>query len=160
MYVPFEKMPWESRVWVYQANRKISPQEQEIIQNKLEKFLDQWTAHNQGLKAAGKLFHQQFLVLAVDEYFSSASGCSIDSSVHFVQELETELGINFFDKSKVAFLHQDQVFLESLPNLKQRIEKGEIKENTITFNNLITNKKELEESWTVPVKDSWLNKYF
>jgi len=160
MYVPFEKMPLEARVWIYQANRKISPQEQEIIQNKLEKFLDQWTAHNQGLKAAGKLFHQQFLVLAVDEYFSSVSGCSIDSSVHFVQELESELDINFFDKSKVAFLHQDQVLLESLPNLKQRIEEGEIKENTLTFNNLITNKKELEESWTVPVKDSWLNKYF
>jgi len=99
-------------------------------------------------------------VLAVDEYFSSVSGCSIDSSVHFVQELESELDINFFDKSKVAFLHQDQVLLESLPNLKQRIEEGEIKENTLTFNNLITNKKELEESWTVPVKDSWLNKYF
>jgi hypothetical protein len=36
------------------------------------------------------------------------------------------------------------------------IDKGYINENTPVFNNIVTTRKELEDNWLVPMKESWL----
>ena len=124
-----------------------------------EKFLNTWVAHGTNLNSSVKIFYKRFLVILVDEKFASVSGCSIDSSVRFVKALETELNVNFFDRTKVAFLDDGNVFLESLNKIKNRISEGIISGDTLTFNNLIKNKAELEESWMVPASETWLSRY-
>lgn len=160
MYLDFEEMRPQSRIWVYQANRQLSTEEVQSLEEGLRKFTAQWEAHGKPLKSSGKVYHNQFLVIAVDEDFNVATGCSIDSSVAFVREAERSLNINFFDRSKVAFLIDEQIYLESLPALKEKVAQGSITPETKTFNNLVADKAALEQEWVVAAKDSWLSRYF
>ncbi len=160
MYVSFQNMPAQSRVWVYQSNRRLEEGEEVEISGLAKQFVDSWAAHNAPLKASYKLFYNQFLVILVDEGLNQASGCSIDASVHLVKQLEQRYGVNFFDRTKVAFLMDNDVQLESIGNLKNKISEGVITPETLTFTNLVRNKEELEEKWVIPAGESWLKRYF
>ncbi len=165
MFIPFEEMPDQARVWVYQANRPLSKAEEDYTLQISQIFASRWTAHGKDLKSSVKVFHHQFLVIAVDEAYNQASGCSIDASVALVKELEQKLGssthpLSFFDRTKVAFVYQDQVFLESMSRLKERVMEGNITPETFTFNNLVSSKEQFEKEWMVPAKNSWLARYF
>lgn len=160
MLIPFENIPDDARIWIYQADRKLTDTEEQQIVNAGQIFFKDWAAHGAPLKSSFKVFHNQFLVISADESFNKASGCSIDSSVAFVKQLEQQLGINFFDRTKIAFIFNDEVFIETLNNLKTSVADGKITESTLTFNNLVSSKGEFESSWIVPAKSTWLNKYF
>lgn len=160
MYVPFEELSQQARVWVYQSDRKLGEAEISLIEEAAPTFLESWATHGKPLKASFQLFHGQFLVMGVDEGHQSASGCSIDSSVSFIKALEKELDVSFMDRGKVAFVVDGQVYMEDLPQLKNSIATGKIKADTRTFNNMITSKQELEEKWLMPAKETWLKRYF
>lgn len=165
MYVPFEEMPAQARIWIYQASRSLSQVEETYAIELGKKFTASWAAHGKPLQSSVKVFHQRFLVIAVDESYNQASGCSIDASVALVRELEEKFStdqsrFSFFDRTQVAFLHQDEIFVESTAALKQQVARGKIKPDTLTFNNLVSSKEQFEKEWIVPAKDSWLARYF
>lgn len=160
MYVPFDELSQQARIWVYQSDRRLSEAEVSLIEEAAPAFLEGWATHGKPLKASYRMFHNQFLVIGVDENMQAASGCSIDSSVSFVQALEKELEVSFMDRSKVAFVANEQVFLEAVPQLKSSIAAGKITADTHTFNNLVSSKQELEEKWLMPAKETWLKRYF
>ena len=160
MYVPFEELSPQARVWVYQSDRKLSEAEVSLVEEAAPAFLESWATHGKPLKASFQLFHAQFLVIGVDENQQAASGCSIDSSVSFIKALEKELEVSFMDRGKVAFVLDGQVYLEALPQLKSSIASGRITADTRTFNNMISSKQELEEKWLMPAKETWLKRYF
>jgi hypothetical protein len=160
MFIPFEEIPPGSRIWIYQSDRKLSGEEINIIHNKTKTFLNDWAAHGSKMACSAKIFHDQFLVLTVFEDFQQPSGCSIDSSVHFIQSLERQFNLNFMDRSKVAFFKEGEVQLTSIPEIKKLIAEGAIQEDTLIFNNLIDRKAYLENNWLIPAKTSWLNRYF
>lgn len=159
MYVPFETLPDHSRIWIYQANRKLSDQEREFADQSLKEFCEQWVAHSQPLKTSYSIEYNQFVILATDEDYHLPSGCSIDSSVRALKELQGRLGIDLFDRSKVAFLNGEAVVTHSLSQLKGLFESGELAKSTITFNNLVPSRGDLERGWKTPVENTWLIKY-
>ena len=112
------------------------------------------------MKSSYQLLHDKFLVISVDEGFNQASGCSIDASVALIRELESKLSLNFFDRTKVAFLLNGEIFQSSMNDIKQLISDGKINSDTITFNNLVANIDEFHKSWKVPAGESWLKRYF
>lgn len=144
-----------SRVWVYQANRELSAAEVKQIKTGLDNFTIGWTAHNNQLLAKSEIRYNRFLVLIVDESHAGASGCSIDKSVRFMQQLEQEFGINLFDRFNLAY--RDGADVLSAPRLafEEKIKQKEIGTQTIVFNNMVQNLKELNTKWEVPFKDSW-----
>ena len=160
MFVPFKEMPNDSRVWIYQADRTLTPAEVKVAEDETRQFLQQWSAHGQKLICSSTLMHDRFLIISVNENHHAASGCSIDSSVHFINELGKKLEVDWFNRSKIAFIVNNEVFIESQKDLKQKIADGKIDVDTLTFNNLVANIKELEESWLIPAGDSWLSRYF
>ena len=102
MYVPFEELKAESRVWVYQANRPFSAEETKTVMTLLRSFCEQWVAHGQPLKASFKIEKNQFVVMAVDEDFHNPSGCSIDSSVGVLRQIHAATGVDLLDRSRVS----------------------------------------------------------
>lgn len=160
MYVPFDELSHQARVWVYQSDRQLTEDEVSLIEESAPAFLNNWAAHGKPLKASFQLIENQFLILAVEEAAQAASGCSIDSSVAFIKALETELQLNFMDRAKVAFAVENQVYLESLPHIKNSIATGKITADTPIYNTLVNNKQELEEKWLLPAKETWLKRYF
>jgi hypothetical protein len=81
MYVAFDQLPPESRVWIYQANRQLTGPEIVATLPSLARFAEEWTSHGRSLHASAQFLHQQFLIIGLDEGIAGASGCSIDASV-------------------------------------------------------------------------------
>ena len=160
MLASFEKLSPQSRIWIYQSNRALSNTEQRTILENAESFIQQWAAHGQSLLASATVLHDHFLIIATDENFNMASGCSIDSSFRFVQESGSHLNIDFFQRTNLAFLVNGKVELIRMNALKPAIEDGRISEETSFFNNNIHTKSELETQWIVNAGESWLKRYF
>ena len=146
-----------SRVWVYQSNRLFHMSEALQIEEMLEAFSASWLTHGAKVKAYANLFFGQFIVLMADESQAGVSGCSTDSSVRLVKEIEKIFQVNMFDRQLLAFVIKDKVQMLPLSQLQYGIQNGFIDAETTYFNNLVGTKKELEENWMIPVKDSWLS---
>ncbi|WP_347159962.1 hypothetical protein [Pontibacter chitinilyticus] len=160
MYIPFDELPQHARLWIYQADRPLTAAEQAEINPQLQRFAEEWSSHGKGLQASARLLHNQFLVLANNESATSASGCSIDKSVHFVRELEQQLNVSFFDRTRLAFLREGQVEVVPMQELKGKVAAGDIDKNTLYFDTLVHDYGELREAWPRPAGNSWLSKYF
>lgn len=160
MRAEFEELPGHARLWVYQANRTLSKDEVNLMTDITANFVDQWQAHGKSLRASFEVRFDQFLILAVDESYNGATGCSIDSSVQLIRTLEQQLTVSFLDRSKVALLQEDKVALEPLAELKNLASQGTLTKNTVVFNNSVASMDQYRESWMVPAGDSWLKRYF
>jgi hypothetical protein len=155
MVVDFKELPSSSRVWVFQANRGFSKDELNEIKPKINDFLEQWTVHGQSLQAGYEIRYNRFIVLGLDESQASASGCSIDASVHFIQSLEKEYNVDLLDKMNVSFKNGEFVAYKQLIDFKKMVKQKAVSPTTIVFNNLVNTKLEYVEFWEVPMTESW-----
>lgn len=151
----YESLHPDSRVWVYQSDRAFTNTEVEAIDQALARFTTDWVAHNVALKAFGKVFHHRFIVLMVDETGQSATGCSIDKSVKFLQHLEAELSVNVFDRLQLAYERDNSIHTVHRNDLEEAMQQGRVLPDTIVFHNLIQTKSDFEQKWRVPLRDSW-----
>jgi hypothetical protein len=155
MYVPFDQLPPSARVWIYQASEPFSENTAGRIREAAAAFAEQWTAHDQSLKASAEVRHNLFLIFAVDESHNDASGCSMDKKVRFVKELEAAYGISFFDRMRMAWIEGGKVHVDTFAGAGSLLRSGELTSQTRVFNNLVSTKRELDEQWETPLADSW-----
>ncbi|MBX2899417.1 MAG: hypothetical protein KF775_07190 [Cyclobacteriaceae bacterium] len=158
MFVPFEELPPDSRVWIYTGSRAFTDTETQTIHSMLQAFCEQWTTHGQPLKSSFALFDNQFVVIAVNESYQNPSGCSIDSSVGVVRHIQDATGINLLDRGRVPFYINTRIELIPLAHLKIQFQQGILHPDTLTFNTLAVSKSQLEP-WKIPAKNTWLAKY-
>ncbi|MAM28843.1 MAG: ABC transporter ATPase [Flavobacteriaceae bacterium] len=159
MLVDFDTLPPESRIWIYQSNRKLSDDEVAVFSDRTADFLKQWTAHGANLEAAFEIKHNRFIVLGLNQTNASASGCSIDASVHFIQQLEQQFEIDLLDKMNVTFYNGEFIAHKSLADFKKMAKARSVSPNTVVFNNLVNTKEEYLENWEVPAKESWHSRF-
>ena len=159
MLVDFHQLPASSRLWVYQSNRPFKTDEEEILKREVAAFCGKWATHNNAMRTSFSIEHHHFLLLAVDGTHQEASGCSIDDSVHLVQQLGQKLDINFLDRAKIAFLEKGVVILVPLTDLKNRFANGTLQPNQLTFSIQLTTKGDWEERGLVPASRSWVSRY-
>jgi hypothetical protein len=160
MYLPFDSLPEESKIWIYQSNRKFSDDEISQIDEDLKLFIDNWSAHGTPLNASYQLKYNRFIILAVNQENQIATGCSIDASVQFIQKLEQKYEVDLLDKMNVTFKLGEHIAHKSLIEFKKMAKEKAVSENTIVFNNLINTVGEFNEFWEVPAMDSWHNRFF
>ena len=160
MIVDFDVISEESRIWIYQSNRTLSPAEIIEIEAKVKDFLISWTAHGSDLQASFLIKYNRFIVISLNESFNIATGCSIDSSVRFIQELEKLYDVSLLDKMNVSYRHGEFIAYKPLIEFKKMIKNRSISKKTIVFNNLINSKSEFLNNWEVPIEESWHNRFF
>jgi hypothetical protein len=160
MYIPFDQIDFEARVWIYQANRPLTNDEVGTLTETLKAALDEWEAHGQKLTASGKVFFNRFIVIAVDENKALPSGCSIDKSVHWLQEIGPRLNVDFFDRSLMYL--DDRGELQSIPvsGIKSAVASEELFPDTTVFDNTVTTKAQWMKRWKVRADSTWLKRYF
>ncbi len=159
MLVDFKSLPESSRVWIYQSNRSFSESELEDIHSKLNTFIQNWTAHGSDLQAGFIIKYRRFIIIGLNQSLNTATGCSIDASVHFIQQLEKEYNVDLMDKMNVSFKQGEYIAYKSLLDFKKMAKEKAVSKNTIVFNNLVTNIAELNENWEVPASESWHNRF-
>ncbi|MEQ9402603.1 MAG: hypothetical protein RIM99_03370 [Cyclobacteriaceae bacterium] len=160
MLVPIDQMPETSRVWIYQADRRLSLDESSFVEKAGTDFLAGWTAHGHPLKASFSLEYDQFLLITVDEEEAQASGCSIDSSVHLIRELEERLQLSFTDHGNVAFLIDQEVTLLPFNKVKEKVTANEILPETKVFDNTVKNLGEFRSKWLTTSEKTWISRFF
>ncbi len=160
MYVPFENLPLESKIWIYQSNRKFSDEEFTEIEVALQFFLDNWSAHGTGLESSYQLKYNRFIIIAVNQEVQNATGCSIDASVQFIQNLEKKYSVDLLDKMNVTFKLGEHIAHKSLLDFKKMAKDKAVTENTIVFNNLVNSIEEWNDNWEVPAGESWHSRFF
>ena len=148
----------DSKIWIYQASRVFTISEALEIEERLKEFTTQWKSHGVTVKGAGYLFFGQFIILMADERATGVSGCSTDSSVRMIRDIEQSFAVNMFDRTTLAFIVKDKVQLLPLSQLQYAYNNQFISSDTLYFNNLVQTKDELEKNWIIPIKDSWLAK--
>jgi hypothetical protein len=164
--ITFKEMPLHSRVSVYQSIREFSKNEITQLRNKTEGFLFEWTSHGKMMNACIDIFHNRFIAVCVDEKTTSASGCGIDKSVKFIQQLESDFGGNtsLLDRMNVAYrknthlnneVGQGEIISYPIYELKNALTFPERQKGITVFNNLVNTKAALERNWEVALEKSW-----
>ncbi len=145
-----------ARVWVYQSSRAFIEKEAKEINEQLYQFYTQWQSHGAPVKGWAHLLFRQFIVVIADETEVMVGGCSTDSSVRVIKSIERQYDVNFFDRMMLTFLRKDKAEMLPFNQVQYALDKGFIDKETLVFNNIVLNRKELMEHWLVPLNKSWL----
>ncbi len=159
MFVEFKDLPGTARVWLYQADRNLSEAEQAGILDFLTTAVDGWVTHGMPMRGSVQILYNRMIVLAADTGFQQPSGCSIDSSTGWLQELGRNTGINFFDRS-IGYFEDDHLKFFSVFDAKKQVSGGVIQPGTPVINLQAGTVYELENSLVIPASESFLNRYF
>lgn len=151
----FLDYPAEAKLWIFMAEKPLNVPEQEVVTTYMTQFVPQWKAHGNTLQAGFELIENQFLVVVVDETPAAASGCSIDTLTRFVQEIEKKIGISFTNRMLVTYQENSEFITEKLSVFKNRVKNGELAENTLVYNNSVSNLNDFWDNWEQPLAESW-----
>jgi hypothetical protein len=149
----FEGLPDSSKIWIYAANRPLDFEEAILVKNRINEFVKGWAAHGKPLSAQGDFLLNRFIILAADESVTSASGCSIDSSVHFIKDLGNLLKVDFFNRMKLYVLKGEEITQIHMADLTSHSED-------LFFDPMMADLGDFRKNWLSPVKDSILFKQF
>src|ERR1700738_3140853 len=89
----------DSRVWIYQSNRLFSIGDVLEIKELLKDFTCNLVSHGVPVKGFASVFFGQFIILMADEEATGVSGCSTDSSVRLMKEIEIRYRVNLFERT-------------------------------------------------------------
>ena len=159
MFVPYETLSDSSRIWIYQSSRSFSEEEIQELEQSLQQFITQWTAHGAELKGSFEIRYRRFIIIGLDQEVNAASGCSIDASVHFIQQLEKKYNVDLLDKMNVSYKQGDFIAYKQLSDFRKMAKDRAVSPKTIVFNNLVNNKAEYLSDWEVPASESWHKRF-
>jgi hypothetical protein len=147
-----------SKVWIYQSSRLFTINEALEIEVLLDNFVQSWNSHGTPVKGFATLLFGQFIVIMADETATGVSGCSTDSSVRVIKQIEEAFNVQMFNRQMLAFIIKDKIELLPLSQIDYAITNKYISPETKYFNNTVATKEALLNNWIVAVKDSWLAK--
>lgn len=155
-----EMMPPDARVWIYQCSRMLNDYEQITIRQRIKIFVGEWTSHKLEVKAWGDVLHNCFVVIMADESDFRLGGCSIDSSVHLIRELDALFNLDLFNRYAVAFETNGETKLASREEFSSLVKNGTVNNSTLVYNNLVATNDEWQHHWLVPLAESWQGRIF
>ncbi|UKT64528.1 ABC transporter ATPase [Pedobacter mucosus] len=150
----------QSRVWIYQSDRKFTSTEETEILNMLSIFTSQWKAHGNELLAKAEIRYGFFIMITVDEAQANVTGCSIDSSVRIIKEIEQNFNVDLFNRFNIAYKIDNEVIVNGKEDFETLVNIKKVTPETIVFNNMVQNLADLNSKWEVPFKNSWHSTVF
>ena len=149
-----------SKVWIFQSSRAFIEKEQTEINEQLYQFYAQWMSHGAPVKGWAKIVFDQFIIVMADDTADRICGSATDGMMRMIKSFEKQYEVNLFDRTMLTFLVKDKAQMLPLNQIQYALDKGYINEESLYFNNVATTKKELLQSWLIPVKQSWLAQKF
>ncbi len=147
------------RIWIYTLSKELEPEQLIDFTSRCRHFTSTWTAHDVSLDASFELYHKRLLIFKVDESKYNASGCSIDKQVRFVKDLEQAFSLELLNRLLVAYEKNNEVQVVKQSQISELLASKEIDENTLIFNNTISQSTDLDGNWKQPLGQTWLAKY-
>lgn len=160
MFVNFDQLSPESKIWIYQADKPFSEDQEKWLFQELHSFTNNWDSHGNPLTSSFQIRNHQFIILGVEGNVYEASGCSIDKSVALIKQFENKLNSTLLDRSQVMIVNKDKLQLIPFKELKDKVQSNILTPETLVYNNTITQMSELANNWLKPAKETWISKYF
>lgn len=159
MYVNFETLTDDAKIWIYQSSRKFYPEEITKIEEQIINFLKSWNDSENELIASYQIKYNRFIIIGVNQTTNSISVDAIDASVMLILDLQTQFDVLLLDKLNVCFKQGEYVQYKDLKEFQKLLKKKAVSSKTIVFNNLINTKQELNDNWEIPITESWHNRF-
>ena len=154
--IPFNQLPSDARLWIFAAERPLSPDESGRVLAETDNFISQWAAHGVPLTAGRDLRHDQFVLVGVDERAAGVSGCSVDALVRRMQQLERVLGVELVNNAPVLYREGDKIQRVSRERFTELAASGTVGPSTRVFDNTLSRVGDLEAGkWEVKAAESW-----
>ncbi|MCF8429220.1 MAG: hypothetical protein K9G64_03735 [Bacteroidia bacterium] len=150
----FNQMPPNAKVWIYASDKIISPSQLAVINQKAIPFIQNWTAHQNQLKAEFTVLYHCFLVFMVDEGVHEISGCGIDKLTHLIREIDAATNLNLFNRMGVQLLENNEVTCLTKSEFLVKLAAQNLG-NSKAFNNQVTTKNQFEMEWIIPLENAW-----
>jgi hypothetical protein len=152
----FSDMPDHARVFIHGLSRPLDGAETDRFLERVDTFLDGWVAHGEPVSGARELRDGRFLIIAADEDITHLSGCSIDSLVRAMKELEAAFHLSLLDSSPVWYRGPEGLERVTRDEFGRRIEAGRITPDTLVFDNTVSDLGTLRRGgWEKPFHASW-----
>lgn len=160
MKVSFEHLPPQAKVWMYQAERKLSEAEQKEIAQAADAFLSEWESH--GLAVQGGVDILQNMTIRVSAFTNEDSMCgrAQDAQVRLIKSLEAQLGVQLTNRMILAYGEEGNEQFVHMSELPARIQHKELSAETPFYNNLVLSKADFEKEWKTQAGASWIGTYF
>jgi hypothetical protein len=159
MFVDYEAIADDAKVWIYPSSRKFYKTEIETVENAVKTFVEEWKKEDENFKASYKFLYNRFIILVADDSTSPLTNTDIDASVSFILQLQEQYDIQLLDKMNVCFKQGEFVQYKDLKDFKKLLKNKAITEKSIVFDNLITNNNDFKNFWEVTIEDSWYNRF-
>jgi hypothetical protein len=154
--IPFNELPDIARLWIFNTDRDPSPEQIMMIHAGMERFLQQWTAHSADVTAGYELRYDRFILVGVDEAVTAPSGCSIDTLVNFLKELQKLVGLQIVDAPDVCFRDELGVKCVTRARFDELAQKSEVTAATTVFDNTLSRLGDLRSgNWERQARDAW-----
>jgi hypothetical protein len=159
MFVDYNSIPEDAKVWIYPSNRKFYPNEIEEIEEKVKIFLQTWKPDDENFKTSYKFLYNRFIILFADDKNLTLKNTDIDTSVSFILELQNDYKVELLDKMNVCFKQGEFVQYKDLKDFKKLLKNKAVTAKTIVFDNLITTKQDFDTFWEVAIEESWYRRF-
>lgn len=154
--VALDTLPDDSRLWIFGARAPLDDVDAPRLLGAVDRFLKEWKAHGTPLTCSREFLEEYFLVVAVDERTSDASGCSIDGLFRLLQQAEAGIGTTMVGGGTVYF--RDTLGLvHCVPRADFAVmaQDGDVTGDTPVFDTTITSLGEFRARFERPARQSW-----
>jgi hypothetical protein len=157
----FPTLPDDARIWIFTADRALSPPEQDRLRETVGRFVAGWTSHARPVPGDVILLEDRFVIVGA-HLEGGGSGCGIDSLVHAVEEAGTAVGIEWVSGLRVVFRNADgEVDVLPRPAFRQLVREGTVTATTPVFDTTITTLGALRtEGLERPAGATWHSRVF
>lgn len=145
-----------TRCWIFGSSKPLSATEP-LLKDRLDRFFAQWNAHGAPVAGRWRILDDRFLIVLREPEGAEVSGCSIDSMMGEVKQLEGELGVRLLDSSRIFWRTGDgSVASGTRPEFKALAAAGSIGPDTEVFDTTVTRLADLAPgTFAKPLRDSW-----
>lgn len=149
-------LPDDARLWIFGSDRPLTDEEEELLLERVDHFLEAWKAHGRPLAARRWWAYGRFLLVGVDESVAPPTGCSIDALGRTLREVEEVTGLHLMEKADVWFRHGGAIHQVGRASFREAAAQGEVDGDTIVFDPALTRVGELRSGrWERPVSGGW-----
>ena len=98
MYIDFNQLPENSRLWIYGSSRTINDEDKVKIHKIIFPFLQNWQHHGKTLSSSYTILNNHFFIIGLDETINPTGGCSMDGLLKIILEIDHNFNFNLFKR--------------------------------------------------------------
>ena len=159
MFVDFEEIPEDAKVWVYPSSRKFYPNEIEALEEKVKTFVESWKSDDATFKASFKFLYNRFIILTADDIATELSNADMDAAVSLILNLQETYEVALLDRMNVCFKQGEHVQYKDLKDFKKLLKNKALTGKSIIFDNLVNTKQDFDNYWEITIEESWYNRF-